>query len=270
MAGLILQAPPWLPSVFSMTDTLSPTPPDAVQRVAALLREAGHAEAPRQLPPGSSPADTARALGVALGQIAECAVFRRTADDACVMVVVPADRVLDAHKLAAFAAPGGQALAPADTAFAEARSGQAIGGIGPLAMPTLATPAIVFIDRSLLRFETLWLPCGAPDWFVPLMPQELELLADGVVVDAVAHPDDETGAREEAIRLVLARAATVSTGGDLVPSPCISVCRIHAESQLCEGCFRTLAEISAWGRSSGEAKRALWQTIRQRIAVAQG
>lgn len=248
-----------------MTDT--PPLPNAVQRVAALLHEAGHTDAPRRLEPGSSRPAKARTLGAALGQIAHCAVFRRTPDGACVLLVVPADRVIDARKLAALAAPGGQGLLPADTAFAEAHTGQAMGGIGPLA---LAKPALVFIDRSLLRFATLWLPCGAPDWFVPLMPQELELMAEGVVVDAVTHPDEETLAREEAVRLVLARAATVSTTGDMVPSPCISVCRVNAASQLCEGCFRTLGEISAWGRSSGDAKRALWQAIRQRIAVAQG
>ena len=32
-----------------------------------------------------------------------------------------------------------------------------------------------------------------------------------------------------------------------MPSPCISVCRMDAVSGLCEGCFRTLDEIAAWG-----------------------
>ncbi|MDB5848165.1 MAG: YbaK/prolyl-tRNA synthetase associated region [Rhodoferax sp.] len=75
---------------------------------------------------------------------------------------------------------------------------------------------------------------------------------------------------EEAIQLVLERANTVAAAGDRVPSPCISVCRVNADSGLCEGCFRTLGEISSWGRSSPDAQRALWQTIRQRIALAQG
>lgn len=73
--------------------------------------------------------------------------------------------------------------------------------------------------------------------------------------------------REDAVQRVLARADTVSAAGDDVPSPCISVCRIGADSGLCEGCFRTLDEISGWSRAGPMAKRAVWQTIRLRMAA---
>jgi uncharacterized protein len=49
-----------------------------------------------------------------------------------------------------------------------------------------------------------------------------------------------------------------------VPSPCINVCRMHPASGLCEGCWRTLDEIAAWGVSSDDAKRAVWVLIEQR------
>jgi predicted Fe-S protein YdhL (DUF1289 family) len=52
-----------------------------------------------------------------------------------------------------------------------------------------------------------------------------------------------------------------------VPSPCISVCRINADSGMCEGCFRTLGEISGWARSGPDAQRELWRTIGQRMAA---
>ena len=51
-----------------------------------------------------------------------------------------------------------------------------------------------------------------------------------------------------------------------VPSPCISVCRMHARSGLCEGCLRTLDEIAAWSTLGDEAKRVVWQRIEQRQA----
>ena len=60
-------------------------------------------------------------------------------------------------------------------------------------------------------------------------------------------------------RLVGARVA-----GD-VPSPCISVCRVDSASELCEGCFRTLDEIAAWGSMDDEGKREVWREISQRI-----
>lgn len=46
-----------------------------------------------------------------------------------------------------------------------------------------------------------------------------------------------------------------------LPSPCTSVCRIDADSGLCEGCLRTLDEIAGWSRLDDAAKRRVWRTI---------
>jgi predicted Fe-S protein YdhL (DUF1289 family) len=51
-----------------------------------------------------------------------------------------------------------------------------------------------------------------------------------------------------------------------VPSPCLSICRMDATSELCLGCFRTLDEIGAWGRSDDASKRAVWRAIAERIS----
>ena len=50
----------------------------------------------------------------------------------------------------------------------------------------------------------------------------------------------------------------------VVPSPCISICRMVAETALCEGCFRTIPEIAGWRRMSDEEKRAVWMLVEQR------
>jgi len=42
-----------------------------------------------------------------------------------------------------------------------------------------------------------------------------------------------------------------------VPSPCINVCRMNPQTQLCEGCFRTLDEIAAWSALSDSEKSAV-------------
>ncbi len=49
-----------------------------------------------------------------------------------------------------------------------------------------------------------------------------------------------------------------------LPSPCISVCRMAFATGLCEGCLRTLDEITAWSRLDDEGKRAVWAHIEQR------
>ncbi|MEP6826275.1 MAG: DUF1289 domain-containing protein [Ramlibacter sp.] len=50
----------------------------------------------------------------------------------------------------------------------------------------------------------------------------------------------------------------------MLPSPCISVCRMDAVTGWCEGCLRTLDEITAWGMQDDSARRAVWRRIEQR------
>ena len=60
----------------------------------------------------------------------------------------------------------------------------------------------------------------------------------------------------------LAQSAT-----DLVPSPCISVCRMDADTGLCQGCFRTIEEIIVWGRQDDDERRHVWQHIVLRAGI---
>ena len=46
----------------------------------------------------------------------------------------------------------------------------------------------------------------------------------------------------------------ISTPG--VASPCVGVCRLTGDG-FCEGCLRSVEEITAWGRLDEEARRAL-------------
>ena len=51
-----------------------------------------------------------------------------------------------------------------------------------------------------------------------------------------------------------------------VPSPCVSVCTMNAVSHLCDGCFRTIDEITGWSGMDDPAKRRVWALIDQRAA----
>ena len=53
-----------------------------------------------------------------------------------------------------------------------------------------------------------------------------------------------------------------STGatGSAAPSPCVNVCRMDPVTAWCEGCLRTIEEISAWSRLADADK---WIVLRQ-------
>jgi predicted Fe-S protein YdhL (DUF1289 family) len=52
--------------------------------------------------------------------------------------------------------------------------------------------------------------------------------------------------------------------GSPVPSPCINVCRMSAQTGYCEGCWRTIDEIAAWSTLDDEGKRRVWALLEQR------
>lgn len=51
-----------------------------------------------------------------------------------------------------------------------------------------------------------------------------------------------------------------------VKSPCINVCRMDAESGLCEGCLRTVDEIAGWAAAPDEKKVLILAAVAQRRA----
>lgn len=52
-----------------------------------------------------------------------------------------------------------------------------------------------------------------------------------------------------------------------LPSPCIGVCQINAKTKFCEGCYRTLDEIAAWGAVDEVQRRSIWTLLKRRYAV---
>lgn len=50
-------------------------------------------------------------------------------------------------------------------------------------------------------------------------------------------------------------------------TPCISICVIDPQSELCEGCGRTLDEISNWSRMTADERRAVMSALPARLDV---
>jgi prolyl-tRNA editing enzyme YbaK/EbsC (Cys-tRNA(Pro) deacylase)/predicted Fe-S protein YdhL (DUF1289 family) len=240
--------------------------PEGVQKVAKLLLAKEHPHAPIMLSDAARTAQQAAdALGVGVGQIAKSIVFRRRSDDAAVLVVTSGEQRVDEKKLEALVCPDGKRLGRADAEFVKAKTGFSIGGVSPLAH---ATPVVLFIDQSLFRFDQIWAAAGHPNAVFQLAPAELEWMTGAPVVDVAVNPIEEQLSRQNAINLVAARARIMCATAEIV-SPCISVCRMNAATAMCEGCFRTRDEITAWGNASDDAKLATWARIEERMATVQ-
>ena len=54
---------------------------------------------------------------------------------------------------------------------------------------------------------------------------------------------------------------SISTGDDESDSPCIGVCTTLYD-EICQGCGRTLGEVSNWVFLSDEEKMSVWKRIR--------
>lgn len=213
-------------------------------RVTDWLAARGHPSAPVLLNDAARTAQQAAdALGVALGQIAKSIIFRRLPDDRAVLVIASGDRRVDEQAVHALVCGEGQSLGRADAKFVKAQTGFSIGGVAPVA---LAQPAVTLIESGLRRFPTIWAAAGHPHGVFELTPQQLL---------------DYTGAPVHDVAQAMEAAPEPR-------SPCTSVCRMNPVSGLCEGCWRTLDEIAAWGAASADEKRATLQRVRSRMATS--
>lgn len=78
-----------------------------------------------------------------------------------------------------------------------------------------------------------------------------------------------------ATEAIAARAQLLSAAGyfdadsdEVIPSPCISVCRMTEDRSRCEGCFRTIPEIRAWAGADRAQRLSIWTQLSQRAGVA--
>ncbi|GGC86653.1 DUF1289 domain-containing protein [Undibacterium terreum] len=59
-------------------------------------------------------------------------------------------------------------------------------------------------------------------------------------------------------------AATIDGNAD-VPSPCIGICKMDNIAGWCEGCYRTIEEITHWSKADNAYKRIVWHQIKHRM-----
>jgi prolyl-tRNA editing enzyme YbaK/EbsC (Cys-tRNA(Pro) deacylase) len=157
--------------------------PEPVERVAAFLREAGAEARLEEFEAGTRTAeDAARAAGCSVAQIVKSMVV--VCDGSPVLAMVPGDRRADLGKVAAAAGGSSARIARGDEV--EQATGVAPGGVSPFVAPRVDR---VFVDRTLLGQDLVWVGAGSPSHVAAVRPGELVRLTRAQPIDAVQEPD---------------------------------------------------------------------------------
>lgn len=155
--------------------------PAPVERVAAVLRQAGVEARIEEFKSGTPTAeDAAAAVGCDLAQIVKSLVF--ACDDRWALVMVPGDRRADRAKVAAEA--GCARVKTAGPEDVERVTGFEAGGVAPF---PLAAVDVVLLERTLLPHEVVWIGAGTSRHMAALAPGDLVRVARARAVDAVGE-----------------------------------------------------------------------------------
>jgi prolyl-tRNA editing enzyme YbaK/EbsC (Cys-tRNA(Pro) deacylase) len=120
-------------------------------------------------------ADAAAAIGCTVGQIAKSLIFRALDSDRPVLAIASGSVRVDEARLAELL---GESIGRADAAFVREHTGFAIGGVPPIGH---RSDSVIFIDESLLTFDTIWAAGGTPNAVFRLTPGDLVQLTGGIV-----------------------------------------------------------------------------------------
>ena len=153
--------------------------PEAVERVTSYLRDAGAEVRVEEFKDGTPTAQAAaRAVGCDLGQIVKSLVFQ--CDGTPVVVMVPGDRRADSEKVAQ--AAGCRAARIAGSEEVADATGFEPGAVAPFPLPRVER---VFIERTLLSHQVVWIGAGSDKHMAALSPAELVRLSRARPMDVV-------------------------------------------------------------------------------------
>ena len=153
--------------------------PEAVERVAAYIRDAGAEGRIEEFEEGTpTAADAARAVGCAESQIVKSLVVE--CDGRALVVLVPGNRRADTAKIARAAACA--RVAVAGRAQVREATGFEPGAVAPFPLPGFDR---VFAERTLLAHDVVWIGAGSPNHLAALAPGELLRLSRAETIDAV-------------------------------------------------------------------------------------
>ncbi len=154
--------------------------PEAVERVAQALQAAAvDARLEEFVEPTRTAVEAAAAAGCEPNRIVKSLVF--VCDDRPVLALVPGDRRADGDRVAN--AAGATAARVATAAEVTAATGVDPGGVSPIGVPATLR---VFVDRSLLGPDPVWVGGGSERHMVAIAPTDLVRITRGEAADLAA------------------------------------------------------------------------------------
>ena len=146
-------------------------------KFADVLKSLGVAGDVRELPdPAPTVAAAAQQLGCEVGAIANSLVF--DADGAPLLVMTSGAHRVDTSRVASLT--GSAAVTRADARSVREWTGQAIGGVGPVAHPA---PIRTLVDTWLSKYDVVWAAAGHPHTVFPTSFDELIRITGGTAAD---------------------------------------------------------------------------------------
>ena len=121
-------------------------------------------------------AEAAAAIGCEVARIAKSMIFR-AADGTPVLIVASGTNRVDERRVAALL---GQKIARADPEFVLLHTGFAVGGVPPVGH---ATAPVIWLDKDLRHFDTIWAAAGSPNAVFELSPDDLRRLTGAGFAD---------------------------------------------------------------------------------------
>ena len=151
--------------------TSSPSWPEPVERVAAVLREAKVEARVEEFAEGTPTAtDAAEATGAPIETIVKSLLF--AGDGRPIVVMVPGDTRADAARVAA--AAGCERVKVVSGETVERLTGFPPGGVAPFPLPGIET---ILIEQALFGHEVVWVGAGSPRHMAAVAPSDLARLA---------------------------------------------------------------------------------------------
>lgn len=146
-------------------------------RFASVLESLGVTGEVRELPePAPTAAAAAAQLGCEVGAIANSLVF--AADGAPLLVMTSGAHRVDTSRVALLV--GASAVSRADPQSVREWTGQAIGGVAPVAHPA---PIRTLVDTWLAKYDVVWAAAGHPHTVFPTSFDELLRITGGTPAD---------------------------------------------------------------------------------------
>jgi Cys-tRNA(Pro) deacylase len=129
--------------------------------------------------------EAAQAIGCTVGQIVKSLVLAGKKSSHTYLVLASGQNRVDFKAVGTYL---GEKVKMASPDHVRQQTGFAIGGVPPLGH---ANPITAFIDRHLMRYDTIWAAAGTPHAVFRLTPADLQRMTGGEVINITAVPHKE-------------------------------------------------------------------------------